>query len=258
MLVWLFAFSVVLIAAILQSTIGFGFAVMATPFLLLIFKSQDCIQISMLLSFSIAIALLPRIAKEIDYDLLKKLIIGSLLGVPLGLFFFKILNLYYLKLLVSIVVSTLSLFLLFKWYQQYVNPSPGKQTSSPKQELREGRGFNFEVITGFLAGIFTSSIGMPGIPLVVYFNWKNTKKEITRSTTLAFFTAVYLYSIISQILIVKIRTDVLTSALSLLPAVLLGVITGSLLFAKINEKLFYFIANTILLFTGLYMLQSIF
>lgn len=52
---WVLANIIVFFASLLQATTGFGFAIMATPFLLLVYNSRDCIQLSILLSFAIAI-----------------------------------------------------------------------------------------------------------------------------------------------------------------------------------------------------------
>ena len=70
--------SIILFASILQTSTGFGFSIMATPFLLMIFNPMEAIQINLVLSLVISSALIAKIRKDVDTDLLKKLIIGRL------------------------------------------------------------------------------------------------------------------------------------------------------------------------------------
>ena len=265
---WIFATLIVFLASVLQAATGFGFAIMATPFLLLVFDSRDCIQISIILSFFISIVLAPKIRHEIDYVLLKRLILGSISGVLAGLLFFAYVSLAVLKIMVSVVILTATLFLLARGYLRGFKSSghasddlPGEtelpaidgSTKSFIRSLKDPATLG-DLLVGLCAGTLTTSIGMPGVPLALYFNARNTKKEVIRSTTLAFFVAVYVVSIALQIITVKIRLSVLISSLVLIPAAAVGVLLGNLLFYKINQKMFQLAAYIILLYTGFYML----
>src|SRR6056297_2358529 len=70
---------IVVVAALLQACTGFGFSILATPFLLLIFAPSEAIQINIILSILISAVMLPKIRIDIDFELLKKLILGSIL-----------------------------------------------------------------------------------------------------------------------------------------------------------------------------------
>src|SRR5665648_223860 len=109
---WIFATIIIFFASVLQAATGFGFAIMATPFLLLIFDSRECIQISIILSFVVSLLLIRKIIEDVDKDLLCSLIIGSVVGVPLGVLFYKFINLDVLKVTVSIVILIISLILI--------------------------------------------------------------------------------------------------------------------------------------------------
>lgn len=81
---WILATVIVFFASVLQAATGFGFAIMATPFLLLVFDSRECVQISIILAFVVSLLLIRKIIKDVDKVLLRRLIIGSVVGVPLG------------------------------------------------------------------------------------------------------------------------------------------------------------------------------
>ncbi|ABO51252.1 protein of unknown function DUF81 [Desulforamulus reducens MI-1] len=261
----IFAGLIVFFASVLQASTGFGFAIMATPFLLLVFDSRDCIQISIFLSLFIALILMPKIKHEIDLDILKRLIHGSILGIPIGLGFFIYVSLDILKASVSAVILMISIFLIIKWYQTHFRKTvegPIDKTKECKDAIeadqnsilkvmKESERRN-EVFVGLTAGILTTSLGMPGVPLAIYFTAQNVKKETIRSTTLAFFIVVYIVSIIMQVFSVKISTEVLFTSLYLIPTAAVGVFLGNILFYKINQRMFQLIANLILIYTGFY------
>lgn len=247
----IFGSLIVFFASTLQALTGFGFAITATPLLLLLFNSRDSIQMSILLSFFIAVILIPRIRREADFGMFRRLAAGSLLGVPVGLALFSVISLDALKITISVVILAITSFSLANWYKNRDGrpASPPAALSNPSPRL--------ELLAGFLAGLLTASIGMPGVPLVLYFITVNTPKEIVRSTTLAFFCIVYVVSILAQTLTVKIGAAVLLTSLKLVPAATLGVIVGHRLFPKIRQSLFQLITNIILIITALYIIAGV-
>lgn len=242
---WMIASVIVFSAATLQALTGFGFAILATPLLLLLYDSRDSIQMSILLSFMIAIILMPRIRQEVDYGMFRRFVAGSIPGIPLGLVFFSCIGLDALKIMVSVViliVTSMSLINLYKHRDCQYSPAPLAETVMPSS--------GWELLVGFFAGVLTTSIGMPGVPLVLYFIAVNAPKGIIRSTTLAFFICVYIFSILAQVVTGKMGTDVLIASLILTPANIMGVIAGYLVFPKITQSLFQLITNLVLVFTA--------
>lgn len=237
---------IVFFAAMLQAITGFGFAIMATPFLLLVYDSRECVEISIFLSFFIALLLLPRIKDKIDYPLFRRLAAGSLLGVPIGLWVYASISLTLLKIAVSVVILAVTSLLL---YNQY---------SSRRQNPRERKtSVVSELLVGFCAGVLTASIGMPGVPIALYFSVQNTDKAIVRSTTLAFFTVVYAASILAMLVTAKLDGGAVYSSLLLAPVTAMGVLGGYFLFPRIRQRLFQTLVNAILLYTALYMLIKV-
>src|SRR5690554_4376885 len=129
---------------------------MATPFLLMLFLPQEAIQINIILSLVISMSLIMKIKKDIDLVLLKRLIIGSILGVPFGILIFTSLNITAFKLGISILLIVLTLLLVCN------------------VKVKSTRFKDF--IVGGISGLLTSSIGMPGPPLLLYFTGTDTEK----------------------------------------------------------------------------------
>lgn len=103
---------IILVASILQTSTGFGFSILATPFLLLLFEPLEAIQMNLALSLVISLALITKIKQDIDTDILKRFIIGSIVGLPLGIITFLLIDIKQLKLGISIIILLLTLLLM--------------------------------------------------------------------------------------------------------------------------------------------------
>lgn len=229
-----FIIIIILIASILQTSTGFGFSILATPFLLLIFEPAEAIQINLILSLLISLALIAKVRKDVDIGVLKRFIVGSSLGLPVGIAVFLTIDLNSLKLIVSLLVLLLTLLLLF--------------------EFRISRNNKRDFLVGGLSGSLTTSIGMPGPPILLYFSGTETKKEVLRSTTLAFYLFIYSASLIIQVSFAGTNKTVWVSSLWAIPLVAAGLYLGQLLFGHINQRIFRMFTYIILLFTGSYLL----
>lgn len=108
----LFYFFIILAASILQTSTGFGFSVMATPFLLLLFTPQEAMQINIILSLVISFSLVWKVRHDIDVALLKKVMIGSVVGAPFGSLLFALVDVTTFKLLIAILLIGLTILLI--------------------------------------------------------------------------------------------------------------------------------------------------
>lgn len=225
---------IILIASVLQTSTGFGFSILATPFLLLLFEPAEAIQINLILSLVISLFLIQAIKNDIDYGILKRFIIGSIIGLPVGIITFMLINVDTLKMGIGLVVLILTMLLILRF--------------------RINRSDMRDLAVGGLSGSLTSSIGMPGPPLLLYFSGTDTEKATLRGTTLAFYLFIYLASLIIQVIFVGTNQTVWISSLWGLPLVLIGLFAGQRLFDKINQHVFKIMVYIILLITGGYLL----
>lgn len=229
---------IILIASILQTSTGFGFSILATPFLLLIFEPAEAIQINLVLSLVISAALIRTIRQDIDYPVLRRFISGSVIGLFIGIGIFLIADIDGLKRVIGIIILTLTLLLLFKF------------------RIARKRGRDF--FAGGIAGSLTTSIGMPGPPLLLYFSGTDSLKEKVRGTTLAFYLFIYAVSLLIQVVFAGTVPAVWTASLWGLPLVFIGLYIGQMLFRYINQKGFRIFTYIILAATGIYLLLDSF
>ena len=225
---------IILVASILQASTGFGFSIMATPFLLMLFLPQEAIQINIILSLIISISLIWKIRMDVDFVLLKRFIFGSIVGVPFGILIFISVNIITFKLAVSILLLLLTLLLI----------------CNVKVRSTQSRDF----IVGGLSGFLTTSIGMPGPPLLLYFTGTDTEKEKSRATTLAFYLFIYFISLVTQILFTGTNKTIWESSFYAIPIVFLGLFIGQIIFKWLNQRIFKIFTYILLSCTGGYLL----
>jgi len=225
---------IILVASILQASTGFGFSIMATPFLLMLFLPQEAIQINIILSLIISISLIWKIRMDVDFVLLKRFIFGSIVGVPFGILIFISVNINTFKLAVSILLLLLTLLLI----------------CNVKVRSTQSRDF----IVGGLSGLLTTSIGMPGPPLLLYFTGTNTEKEKLRATTLAFYLFIYFISLVTQILFTGTNKTIWESSFYAIPILFLGLFIGQIIFKWLNQRIFKIFTYILLSCTGMYLL----
>lgn len=225
---------IIVVASILQTSTGFGFSIMATPFLLMLFLPHEAIQINIVLSFIISVLLIVKIKKDIDFLLLKRFVLGSVVGVPFGIFIFVSMNIEAFQLGVGILLLLFTLLLVCKV----------KVKATPSRDF----------IAGGLSGLMTTSIGMPGPPLLLYLTGTDTTKGKLRATTLAFYLFIYFVSLITQISVAGTNNIVWKSSLYAIPIVVLGLFIGQMMFKWLNQRTFRIVTYLLLSCTGIYLL----
>ncbi len=227
------ASAIVMLAAILHACTGFGFSVLATPFLLLVFDTAEAIQINIALSIMISVVLMPRLLPDIDKALLLRLLAGGILGAPLGILTYVHADPDHLRMAIGLLLLAFTFFVLRKF------------------RFRRSKGR--DVLTGAFSGALTSGLGMPGPPLMVYFSGAPIPPRVLRSTTLTCFLITYSISLALQIGVGSASGTVLRASLILAPATGAGVILGQMLFTRIDTAVFMRLIYGLLILTGLYL-----
>jgi uncharacterized protein len=227
---------IVLFASLLQTCTGFGFAIFATPFLLFFYPAQTAIQLNIILSIVLSLLMVPKVRDDVDRVLLGRLVKGSIPGAAAGIGVFVLLNVDLLRLVIGIVVLSLSALLILRFR---INAKPA-----------------WDFAAGAISGLFTTSLGMPGVPLLLYFSGTELDKATLRSTTLSFFLFIYAVALAMQMLFASTNDQIWFTALALLPSLVVGMLLGQILFRHINQEMFRYLTLFILLATGGYLVLS--
>tara|TARA_B100001093_G_scaffold487304_1_gene523439 strand:- start:89 stop:823 length:735 start_codon:yes stop_codon:yes gene_type:complete len=230
----------IVIGAMFQSLTGIGFAMISGPFLLLSINDSYAIQVNILLNIILSLLLAPKIYKSADKSLLATISFGTIMGVPLGLIFYSNVDLNTLRLLVGYLVGIMTIRLIYT--SQF-------STSRIKNSIFK------ELITGFVSGILTVFLAMPGPALATYMGETGLyDKKTTRSTILLYFLFAYTLSILNHIIFIGVKYNAYKTALYCFPSMLIGVMLGILLVPKVSEKLFKILIIFVLASTSIAMI----
>jgi uncharacterized membrane protein YfcA len=231
-------------AATLQSATGIGFGIIAGPLLLATLNDGSAIQISIILNLVIASLLAPTVWRHFDSNVLPKLVLGLVIGSPLGLLIFTTLDIVYLKAL-AVVFVLLALFFLLYGNRLEVDKPDIKPTSAEQASI------------GIIAGIMGGSLAMPGPVPAAWMSARGFGKVVTRATILIMFIFAYCAALLLQIFMVGISMDtVLFSAELAIPTVV-GILAGRYLSHRISEAVFRNIIIVVLIATAVTLLVNL-
>lgn len=234
----------VLAASALQSATGIGFGIIAGPVLLVVLNDSSGIQISVMLNLLIALLLARSLFAFADHRVLKGLIVGVLLGSPLGLLIYLSLDLALLKLLAAIAVA-FSLIVLLRG---------DRRTTFPEAH---GSGRTQPVMAGLMGGIMGGSLAMPGPVPAAWMAAQRHNKDVVRATILLMFVAAYAVVLLLQFVFAGITAETFSRSVSLAPATIGGVLLGHALSKRIAEDTFRRILIAVLSLTIALLLLTI-
>jgi len=237
---WLFVLSVVFISAFIQGIIGFGYAIVAMAVLPLILNFREA---NLLVSFSI---MLPVIwifwgyRKQSDLKLLTGAILGSLVGLPLGLLTFTLIDLDYLVRGTGLVIL---LIVIDGFFQRPPQSIDGPQKASSV----------WSTFAGFCSGFLAGSTSIAGPPIVIYAIRQPWTQDQYKGFIFGFFILISISRIIGLALMGFAQTPVLLTSAIIVPFVFLGMKLGTLIGPRINPVMFKRCLLSLLAISSLYM-----
>ena len=149
--IWALAALATLAAAVVRGLTGFGFAMIVIAALVLFEAPVAVIPMVLLLDLAASVHLVPSLLHDINRPLLTPLVIGALLGVPLGVAVLTHLPVDAMRLTIGVAVLVAVVTL----------------ANGVRAPRLPGRGLSATV--GAMAGFLSGSIGMPGPAVIVFF-----------------------------------------------------------------------------------------
>lgn len=210
------------LAGIVQGTVGFGFGLVAMSTLPLWMDIKEAVPVVALLCLVVNATLTWRLRKHLSWNRIGPLLIGSLAGVPAGVFLFATLDPNWL-------LVGLGFALLFVAVQQTWFAPQGKDT-----EVRPVWGGVAGLVSGVLGGAFNTG----GPPVVMYVGVQSWSKEDTVATLQGFFLSTCVLQISLFVARGTVGMQQVQSAGTLLVAALIGVAIGQFLFHRVNQERF--------------------
>jgi len=241
---WVALAATTFVSALLYAVSGFGFAVLAAPLFLLLVDPVQAIQLVIVLSTALSLTVLPGLRRAVAPQLLLRLTIGSIVGLPIGLVAFR----YADPVLVRLVVG--ATILIFAAVIAVTRRHRGGGWAS--LAVRPGR----DLAAGAISGAAAALVGMAGPPVLIYLLLARAAATTVRATLLAFFALSYGATLVFHAVIIGIPSATWAGAGILIPFALLGGFAGRPIGDRLGTDAFAFLAITLLTAAGLYTLIS--
>jgi uncharacterized membrane protein YfcA len=215
-----------------QSSIGFGFALVAMPLLVNILGIEIAAPLVAITALLIEIVILLRYHEAFNFDVVKHLIAAAIVGIPIGVFAVRFIDENIVNKALGVIVIGYALYALF----------------APR--MPELAGNTWAYFFGFIAGILGGAYNTVGPPVVIYGNARRWPPDEFKSNLQGFFLVNGLVVIAVHALGGNVTAAVLQNVLYSLLGLALGLAAGFYLSRRINPEIFRTIVLVALLFLG--------
>ncbi len=223
----------------LQVATGVGLGLLAGPVLILSLQSETAIFVAIILNLLVSLALLPQEKGEISWPPLRLLLVGTLVGVPLGWLVLQQIDATTLKLLAGVVVLAAAVQLLLLHRQ-----AAGGGEASRLRTLVGGG------VSGFMSGC----LAIPG-PVAM---WTLLRQGMAPSPVRATLRALFVFSYGAALLAhVGFGGETATgwsTVAALVPALAVGLALGVVVKRNVGEAALHVALRLLLLAMGLSLL----
>ena len=199
---------------------GFGSALIFMPLASSMAAPKLVAALLLIIDFVAALPLAPNAWKHADRKATAVMVLGALVGVPIGTYFLSRLDPVTTRWIISGFVFALLMLLLSGWRYR------GKDYPT----ISVGIG----ALSGFCSGLAQTG----GPPIVGYWLGRPIASGIARANILLFFAASDFFSVVSYALTGLITADAIRFSLLVGPVYAIGVGIGAALFGRASEALF--------------------
>lgn len=207
----------VLVAATAQYTAGFGFALLGVPLMALAIDTRDAVIIAVWLGLVTSTVQTFEGRQVIDRPVARRLVIGSLVGIPIGSTIFVLVPERTLTAILGVSVLAATILL-----------ARGLELATARQGP--------EWVAGIVSGALASSLSTNGPPLVAVLQARRYPIATFRATINTVFAVANVVTLLAFTVTDELRVEQTLWSLALLPLVGIGLMLGSRLRRLIDER----------------------
>lgn len=209
-----------LLAAFVQSSVGFGFALVSMPLLARVLALQTATPLVALLALAVEGVILLRYHHAFQWSDIRSLSLVSLTGIPLGVFL--------LRYLPGDVVAT-ALGAILCAYAVYALLQPALPNLA-----HSAWAYGF----GFLAGLLGGAYSISGPPVIVYGSCRRWEPAQFKSNLQGFFLVNGSFVFLAHALSGNVTAQVWQAATPALPGMALGLLLGFMISRRLAARHF--------------------
>jgi uncharacterized membrane protein YfcA len=229
---WVLVLAVLFVATLIRAAIGFGEALVAVPLLALLIPVEQAAPLAALVSITVAGLILSRDWRQVHLRSAGRLVLSTLLGIPLGLLLLTEADERFVKAVLAVVILAFSGYCLI--------------CRNPPHLDDDRLAWYF----GFAAGALGGAYGMNGPPLVVYGSLRRWSPEHFRATLQGYFLLASIAGFCGYWLAGLWVPSVSHYYLISLPAVLSAVVVGRALGQRLHRGRFRILIHVALIAIG--------
>lgn len=199
---------VIFIASYFQGTTGFGQGLIAAPLAFVLFDKASALSVLVVIGLVLNLFLVNKVSEPLDTVTLKPIALGSILGLPLGLFIAHFAHLGTLQIIAGSLSITFSL--LFVFYHAKLSKNIG-----------------YGLLAGGISGFMQTSTTLSGPPVVLVLTAQNVPKRVMRKLLPSYFLALQLISAALFLITGLLSIKGFMIGLAASPMVLLGGYAGN-------------------------------
>lgn len=223
MFIDIYVFCVILFSNFLQTTTGFGYAIVTTPLLALVLPAKESVMLTMLTGLIARLSMLRLVKSAGCFRDIMPLVFTGIIGSAVGAYTLVLINDYWLKIFIAVILLFTAWGL---WKDRRI------EIKHPQQVER---------LVGACSGFLGSTTSINGPPIIMYYlnAGMGNNKELFRAHLTRYFLVMNVIGVLfaygaGTMQIVALWKFVLYS----LPALVVGVYFGERLFQRINAQAF--------------------
>lgn len=225
-------------SSLLRSSLGFGDALVAMPILSLLIDLETATPFFAITISVVSFTILLRHWRQVDLQDAWRLIVGSIIGIPIGIFVLK-------NVSEQIVLTIMGVILVGYGLYNLIMPS-----------LPRLRGKLFGFGFGFVAGILGGAYNTNGPPVVIYGTLRHWSPEHFRATLQGYFFPTGLFILAGHLIGGLWTPTVLKLSAMSIPGVFIATILGGYINHHVPQETFKRVVYVFLVVIGVYMIVS--
>ena len=224
----------VFIASIVRGFNGFGFSATCISGFSFIMPAIEIVPIILILEVMISIFMIPYIRNKIDWNFVIKILIGIIIGSPIGLFLLKYLPSELTHLLICVIIIFFSILLMNGYSNTKINNNYAK------------------ISTGFIAGTINGFSLLGGMPVALFLLVTKIKPAIIRGSLAALFFLTDTYAFVLSFFGGIVDMTTIYRTLPLIIILPIGVFIGDKFFVKSKEETYRKVVFYFLIFISIF------
>ena len=209
---------IILFASTIRGFAGFGFSATSVSLLVFIIPAIEIVPIILLLEVAVSIFMIPYIWGKINWQLVKLILIGFIIGSPIGIYLLKILEANLTHLFISLIIIFFSIFLIKGYSNKNLNTNVIK------------------ISVGSIAGVINGLSTLGGLPCALFLLITGIEAQLIRGTLAALFFLTDGYALIIGSFLEIIDMKSIYRTIPLLLMLPIGVKIGDIFFNKSKEE----------------------